>query len=75
MTNWKTILSGVLTLGAVGVKIAHDPKSIGAEDIAAITAGIGLLFAKQHNVTGGTIPQAGGTQPAEPGARAAAVQK
>lgn len=75
MTNWKTILSGALTLGVVGFKIAHAPSSIGAEDIAAITAGIGLLFAKQHNVTGGTVPQAGGTLPANPGIKAAAILK
>lgn len=76
MKNWKTILSGVLTLGLTGLSIAHNPTSIlDPQTIAAITAGVGLLFAKQHNVTGGTIPQAGGTEPANPGERMAAVQK
>lgn len=75
MKNWKTILSGVLTLSAIGVKIAHNPSSIGADDIAGIAAGLGLLFAKQHNVTGGTVPQAGGTEPQDLGARIEAVKK
>jgi len=43
--------------------------------LAAITAGLGLVFAKQHNVTGGTVPQAGGTEPADPIARNVAVAK
>lgn len=75
MKNWKTILTGVLTLATVGVKIAHDPASTGAQDVATILAGLGLLFAKQHNVTGGTVPQAGGTEPADFAARTAAVNK
>ncbi len=75
MTNWKTILTGALTLATVGFKIAQHPADTGTQDIATILAGLGLMFAKQHNVTGGTVPQAGGTEPANFAKRTAAVNK
>ena len=54
--NWKTSATGIAAvLGA----IAHmlTTRTIGAEDITAIFTGVGLIFAKDGNVTGGTVSQ------------------
>jgi hypothetical protein len=61
MKNKKTTLAGLASLltGAAGVVhsiSAGDFSNIQAS-IAAIIAGIGLLAAKDHNVTGGSIQQ------------------
>jgi hypothetical protein len=65
MKNWQTRISGLLTLALIGMKAAANPGVLADPTVlAAITAGLGLVFAKQHNVTGGTVPQAGGTEPA-----------
>lgn len=62
MKNWKTTVSGVLTiLGgiAAGGKLivaGQMTEGIGVI-ITAVTAGIGLLHAKDNNVTGGTVQQ------------------
>ncbi len=56
MKNWKTTLAGVAALLAVAAKVVNghfDP----ALDGAAVMAGIGLIFAKDSNVTGGTVQQ------------------
>lgn len=76
MKNWQTRISGILTLGLIGVKAAANPGVLADPTVlAAITAGLGLIFAKQHNVTGGTVPQAGGTEPANIAERTAATSK
>lgn len=63
MTNWKTTLAGI---AAILVSIAAIITTIvnGTFDVnlivtngAAILAGIGLLFGKDWNVTGGTKQQ------------------
>ena len=61
MTNWKTSLGGLLTaaLGVaalLGIKVGDssiDPTTA----LGMITGGLGLLFAKDGNVTGGTVRQ------------------
>jgi hypothetical protein len=61
--NWQTNLAGIGTLLGAAAGIAHSV-SIGQMPdgtqlstlFAAITAGIGLLQAKDKNVTGGTVP-------------------
>jgi len=60
-TNWKTSLGGALTaaLGAAslfGISIggqAIDPTMA----LGMITGGFGLIFAKDGNVTGGSVKQ------------------
>ena len=59
--NWKTTLMGaaaILTSGGhlLGSVASGDFGSIGT-DGSAILAGLGLLFAKDFNVTGGTTRQ------------------
>ena len=60
-TNWKTTLGGGLT-AALGVASLFGV-SIGGQAIdpttalGMVTGGIGLIFAKDGNVTGGTVKQ------------------
>lgn len=55
-TNWMTSLPGVIlvALGIIGMKWANVDAVTGS---AIITAGLGLIAAKQFNVTGGTKEQ------------------
>ena len=62
LTNWKTTSAGV---GAILAALADfltqvstkgiDPNRLGA-DLMGIITGIGLIMAKDGNVTGGTVP-------------------
>jgi hypothetical protein len=54
--NWKTTLAGV---AAVIGTISHcvSAGTVTSIDIAAFTAGVGMIFAKDHNVTGGDVRQ------------------
>jgi hypothetical protein len=56
MKNWKTSLIGValIALGIIGIKWTCVDGVTGG---AIITAGVGFLAAKDHNVTGGTKEQ------------------
>ena len=59
--NSKTTILGAITvlsalLNAVQNMLTGAPVDWTAT-VAAITAGIGLIMAKDHNVTGGTIKQ------------------
>jgi hypothetical protein len=60
-TNWKTTLGGGLT-AALGLASLFGV-SIGAQPIdpttalGMVTGGIGLIFAKDGNVTGGSVKQ------------------
>lgn len=61
LTNWKTTLGGVLTMligiaALLGVKVGSTPIDPSTA-LAMITAGFGLLFAKDGNITGGTTQQ------------------
>jgi hypothetical protein len=61
LTNWKTTSAGVMMiltaiLSFLGVKVPGmtvDPSTAGP----LLIAGLGLLFSKDGNVTGGTTPQ------------------
>lgn len=62
MKNWKTTVSGILTIlggiAAGGKLIIAGQVTEGAGVLlTAITAGVGLIAAKDSNVTGGTIKQ------------------
>lgn len=61
MKNWKTTAGGIGTILTAAGGLAHDI-SIGDYSrvplyVTALLGGIGLLFAKDHNVTGGTTQQ------------------
>ena len=56
LKNWQTTLSGVTGLVALVAKCVAA-KAINAEDFAAASICIGLIFAKDGNVTGGTRQQ------------------
>lgn len=64
MKNWKTTLAGVgVILAAVGNAIGQYAKGgIGAIDypvlFAGLSAGIGLIAAKDFNISGGALPPA-----------------
>ena len=54
--NWKTTLSGIASIiGGVALFVNH-PEQIEAA-FAAVSLGFGLIFAKDNNVTGGSVPQ------------------
>lgn len=54
--NWKTSLSGIASIiGGISLFVNH-PDQIEAA-FAAVALGIGLIFAKDNNVTGGTVAQ------------------
>lgn len=58
MRNWKTTLFGGITAAGIGLASADDPilKTIG--QIMAIIGPVLLgIFAKDQNVTGGTVQQ------------------
>jgi hypothetical protein len=60
-TNWKTMLSGGLTAAMglaslFGVKVGNNPIDPSVS-LTMIMSGIGLMFAKDFNVTGGTVAQ------------------
>lgn len=52
ITNWKTSLPGLVTLLIV-VWNAWQTKTINVDDVVAALVGIGLIGAKDWNVTGG----------------------
>ena len=56
MRNWKTTLAGVLAALGVAAKLLTGGP-LGAEDLGVLAAAVGLLVAKDHNVTGGTVRQ------------------
>lgn len=61
MKNKKTSLAGIAAalVGAAGLinGFVSGDHSHMEESIAAIVTGLGLIFAKDHNVTGGSIQQ------------------
>ena len=62
MTSWKTTTTGILTIivalgsAALGFLKTGTIPDLGAL-VAAIMAGIGLITAKDTDVTGGTVQQ------------------
>jgi hypothetical protein len=63
MKSWKTTSAGITALigGLTGLYFAWQANNLSAEIVTAcatsIITGIGLIFAKDGNVTGGTIQQ------------------
>ena len=61
MKNWKTTVTGILTIVTAAISITQALINGNQPDwtatIAAVTAGLGLIFAKDSNVTGGTVQQ------------------
>jgi len=51
LNNWKTTLSGVAALLAVAAKVANG-QSEWAIDVPMVITAIGLLTAKDHDITG-----------------------
>jgi hypothetical protein len=61
LVNWKTTVGGALMVatgiaGLCGVSFEGGPVSP-ETSFGLITGGLGLMFAKDSNVTGGTKPQ------------------
>lgn len=56
MTNWMTTIPGILTLLGV-MWNAWQTKTINIQEFQAALIGIGLIAAKDWNVTGGSKPQ------------------
>lgn len=52
--NWKTTLAGAAAIVAGISLVVNGQMEAG---VASIVTGIGLLFAKDNNVTGGTVKQ------------------
>lgn len=48
--NWKTTLAGVVGLLTVVSKIVSN-QPLGLDDLTAVTVAIGLIAAKDHNVS------------------------
>lgn len=59
LTNWKTTLTGVviIVLGALSSFLSIKIPGFGLDFGTALTVGIGMILAKDNNVTGGTTPQ------------------
>lgn len=63
MKSWKTTMAGIasILLGALRFFVAIKNNNLTDEAFltggAAITTGVGLLTAKDNNVTGGTVVQ------------------
>jgi hypothetical protein len=63
MKNWKTTSAGILAIvgGIVRLYFAVKAGNVSEESVittvTAILTGIGLILAKDSNVTGGTIQQ------------------
>lgn len=57
MRSWKTTLAGIAALFSIAVKIITTGQVDWATDGPAVLAGVGLLAAKDSNVTGGTKKQ------------------
>jgi len=57
MRNWKTTLAGIAALISVVAKVANGGAIDTATDVPVVITAIGLLVAKDGNVTGGTVRQ------------------
>ena len=56
MSNWMTTVPGIMSLVVVLFNI-WQTKTINVEDLRQALVGVGLIMAKDFNVTGGTKSQ------------------
>ena len=56
MKNWKTTLAGIASI-IQGVSLFLNHPEQAEQAIGMVIIGFGLLFAKDNNVTGGTVKQ------------------
>ncbi len=56
LANWMTTIPGVIALASV-LWHAWQTKSLNWEDLQSALVGLGLVAAKDWNVTGGSRPQ------------------
>jgi len=56
MKNWITTITGICTLILSAIHVINTG-NVTPETIATVTAGVGLIGAKDFNVTGGTKQQ------------------
>lgn len=56
MTNWMTTITGFLALITIAWN-AWQTKTLNWEELQTALVGVGLIFAKDFNVTGGTRQQ------------------
>lgn len=58
-SNWKTSVAGmvIIALGAANTFLGIHVPGFDLGFTAALTAGIGLIMAKDSNVTGGSVKQ------------------
>jgi hypothetical protein len=61
MKNWKTTLSGIASIISGVALFLNKPEQV-VEAVGLVSLGFGLIFAKDHNVTGGA-QSLGGTNP------------
>lgn len=57
MKNWKTTFMGIAAILGVAAKVVNNGSIDWQTDMPTVLAGIGLLVAKDSNVTGGTVQQ------------------
>lgn len=59
LSNWKTSVTGliIIGLGALGSFVGIQIPGFTMDFGAALIMGVGMLLAKDSNVTGGTKPQ------------------
>jgi hypothetical protein len=60
MKNWKTTSTGIIMIiGAIVAVIFTKPltQEVIIASATAVVGGLGLIFAKDNNVTGGTVEQ------------------
>lgn len=62
MKNWKTTISGIASIASGVALYLNQPDKI-QEAIGLVVVGFGLLFSKDHNVTGGNVQSLGGSNP------------
>lgn len=63
MKNWKTTSTGIVMIvsGVIGFYYAYKSSNLNEATITgcvtSVLGGIGLIFAKDNNVTGGSVKQ------------------
>ena len=64
--NWKTTITGIIMLALAAVGVWHNPASVSDPNvIATIAGGVGLIAAKDGNVSGTADQKTGEEEAAE----------